>query len=65
MNKEQAKIEYIKIIDDRNKQAEQIMQEAKKKGTWKMGLDSNRGLFAELDKKTIEKIERLKSMIDE
>lgn len=65
MNKEQAKIEYIKIIDDRNKQAEKIIQEAKKNGTWKTGLDSNRGLFAELDKKTIEKIERLKSMIDE
>lgn len=65
MTKEQAKIEFIKIIDERNKQAESIIKDAQKNGTWKMGLDANRGLFAELDKKTIEKIGKLKSMIDE
>lgn len=66
MTKEQAKREYIKIIDDRNKQAKQIEEEAKKNGTWQpYGLDSNKGLFTELDKKTIEKINLLKSMIDE
>ena len=65
MNKEQAKIEYIKILDESIKEAEQITQEAKKNGNWKMGLDSNRELFTELHKKTIEKINLLKSMIDE
>ena len=65
MNKEQAKIEYIKIIDESIKEEERIVQEAKKNGTWKMGLDSNRELFTELHKKTIEKINLLKSMIDE
>ena len=65
MNKEQAKIEYIKIIDESIKEEERIMQEAKKNGTWKMGLDSNRELFTELHKKTFEKINLLKSTIDE
>ena len=65
MNKEQANIELMKILDDRDKQAEKIEQEAKKNGTWQMGLDSNKALFAELDKKTMEKINLLKSLIDE
>ena len=55
MTKEQAKIEYEKIIDESIKEVERIEQEAKKNGTWKMGLDGNRELFTELDKKTIEK----------
>lgn len=65
MNKEQANIELMKIFDDRNKQAKKIEEEAKKNGTWQMGLDSNKALFAELDKKTMEKIDLLKSLIDE
>lgn len=65
MNKEQANIELVKIFDDRNKQAKKIEQESKKNGTWKMGLDSNKALFAELDKKTMEMINCLKSLIDE
>lgn len=65
MNKEQAKIEYRKIIADCIKQEDKIMQEAKKSGTWKMGLDSNNELFADLHKKTKEKIDLLKSLIDE
>lgn len=64
MNKEQAKIELLKIIDDHIKRGNEIMQEAKKNGTWKMGLDSNRDLFADLDKEVLEKVNRLKSMID-
>ena len=65
MNKEQAKIEYRKIIADCIKQEDKIIQEAKKNGTWQMGLDSNKALFAELDKKTMEKIDLLKSQINE
>lgn len=64
MNKEQAKIEYKKIIEDHIKQEEKIIKEAKKNGTWQMGLDSNRALFADLEKQTVEKIELLKSQID-
>ena len=65
MNKEQAKIEYKKIIHDSIKQEQKIIQEAKKNGTWKMGLDSNNELFADLHKKTKEKIDFLKSLIQE
>lgn len=65
MTKDQAKIEYMKIIDESIKEEDRIMQEAKKNGTWKMGLDANRELFAELHSKNIEKINLLKSMIDE
>ena len=63
MNKDQAKKEYIKIIDEAIKEKDRIMQEAKKNGTWQMGFDSNRALFAEVDKQTIEKIKILKSKI--
>ena len=65
MTKEQAKIEFMKIIAESNKEADEIIREAKENGTWQMGLDSNNKLFTELDKRTIEKINLLKSMIDE
>ena len=65
MNKQQASIEAKKIFREANEKADEIIKTAKQNGTWKMGLDSNKELFAELDKETKEKLKHLQSMIDE
>lgn len=65
MNKEQAKNEAKKIFRESNKKADAIIEKAKKNGTWKMGLDSNKELFAELDKETQNKLKHLRSLVDE
>lgn len=65
MNKKQADIEASKIFQERNKKAEEIIKKAKKEGKWKMGLDSNKNLFADLDRETKEKLNLLASMVDE
>ncbi len=65
MNKKQADIEARKIFQEHNKKADEIVKKAKAEGTWKMGLDSNNGLFKDLDRETKEKIRLLKEMIDE
>ena len=65
MNKEQAQAEYLKLLQQKIESEEKIMEEAKKKGIWKQGLDSNNLLFAENSKKFKEKIELLKTMVDE
>lgn len=65
MNKEQAKKEFEKIINDCNEKSDLITKEAKEKGIWKPGLDSNKELFIELHKETKKKIKELYEMIDE
>lgn len=65
MNKQQADEEAKKIFQESNKKADEIMKKAKEDGTWKMGLDSNKDLFTELNKETKEKLKLLVSMIDE
>lgn len=64
MNKEQAKKEYEKIIHEGNEKNMAIIEDAKKKGIWKQGLDSNKELFIENDNETKRKIELLMKMID-
>lgn len=65
MTKEQAQEEYLKLLQQWNDEDDKIVLEAKEQGTWIGGLDGNRELFAETKKKYIEKIELLKSMVDE
>lgn len=65
MNKEEARKEYIKIIQERNAKAEVIIAEAKKKGTWENGLDSNKALFKGIDEEAKRKIDSLKSKVTE
>lgn len=65
MDKKQADIEAKKIFEEAAKENNRIIEEAKRNGTWKAGLDSNNGLFEELNQKTKEKLKMLKSMIDE
>ena len=64
MNKEQAKKIYEKIIHESNEKTIAVIEEAKKNGTWKQGLDSNNSLFEDINKETIKKIEELVSQID-
>ena len=65
MDKEQAKKEFNKIIQETVNKEDIIEEEAKKNGKWKQGLDSNNELFKEVNEEARRKIELLASMIDE
>ena len=64
MNKEEAKKEYEKIIHESNEKITSIMEEAKKNGTWKQGLDANKDLFDDINKETKKKFKELIENID-
>lgn len=64
MNREEATKEAMKIFDERNKKAREIVAEAKRNGTWRGGLDGDRKLFVELDNETKAKLKLLASLID-
>ena len=61
MNREQAQAEYLELLNKKVDEEKKIIEEAKQKGTWKDGLDSNRELFAALDAEYAKKIEELKA----
>lgn len=63
LTKEQADIEAKKIFEESTKKSIKIIEESKKNGTWKMGLDSNKDLFKKLDEKTKKKLADLKAKI--
>lgn len=65
MTKEQATEESKKIFDWNIQEADKIRKAAEANGTWQPGLDSNRELFEELNRKTKEKLAKLVAMIDE
>ncbi|MFI3237588.1 MAG: hypothetical protein R3Y47_06095 [Lachnospiraceae bacterium] len=65
MTKEQAQEEFLKLLQQWKEEDNKVILEAKEQGTWIGGLDGDRKLFAETKKKYIEKIELLKSMVDE
>ena len=65
MTKEEAKIEFYKILDEQNEKKDIIIAEAKKNGTWLMGLDSNNYLFVDVENETKEKIRLLVNRIEE
>ena len=64
MTKEQARKEAIAIIEDFSEKCDLIRQEAKKNGTWQMGLDSNRELFREAEKAMKDKLKLLASQVE-
>lgn len=65
MDKEQAKKEYDKIMNEVMEKHKEIEEEAKKNGTWsEWGLDSNNHLFKKVDNEAKERIKALASMID-
>lgn len=61
MNKRQAQAEYLNLLNKKLDEEEKIIEDAKRKGIWKDGLDSNRELFKELDTEFARKIEKLKA----
>ncbi len=65
MTKAEGEIIYVKLLDERNRKAEQIIASAKAEGKWLMGLDSNKALFKELDEEYWSKIQELIKQIDE
>ena len=66
MNKAEANKEAKKIYDKWNREKDRIEKEAKKEGKWNdTGLDSNNHLFEELNKKTKEQLQLLKTMVDD
>ena len=64
MTKEQAKKEVLSIMRDFSEKCEVTEKEAKKNGTWLMGLDSNKGLFKEAEKEAKEKLKLLASKVE-
>lgn len=65
MTKEQARKEALSIMNDFSEKCDLIEKEAKKNGTWLMGLDSNKGLFQEAEKEAKEKLKLLASKVDQ
>ena len=61
MNKEQIQVEYLKLLNQKVDDENKIIIEAKKRGIWKEGLDSNNELFVELNTKFAKNIEELKA----
>lgn len=65
MTREQANREYRQLLHDWNKEEEDIIEQAKREGRLKPGLDSNRELFVETKQKYMKKIQELKDSVDE
>ena len=64
MIKEQAQKEFLKLLEQKVKEEDKIIKDAKEKGLWKQGLDSNNELFIDLNNEYKKKIELLKSLIE-
>lgn len=61
MNREQAQAEYLDLLNKKLDEEEKIIEDAKKRGIWKDGLDTNRELFKDLDVEFSRKIMELKT----
>lgn len=64
ISKKEADQEAIKLFDERNKKADEIIAKAEEEGRWLPGLDSNNYLFKELDDEYKKKIKELAERID-
>ena len=65
MTEEEARKEAQKIFKEWAERGIELMEQAKKDGTWVSGLDSNRSLFKPLNEEMKEKLELLKTMVEE
>ncbi len=61
MNKRQAQAEYLNLLNKKLDEEEKIIEDAKRKGIWKDGLDTNRELFKDSDAEFSRKIMELKT----
>lgn len=66
MNKAEANKRAKEIFEEWAEEKETIEKRAKIDGTWnEAGLDSNNHLFKKADKRAKDRLEKIKSMIDE
>ena len=65
MTREQAEIEYRKLLNELVEEKEKIYEKAKADGLLKPGLDTNRDLYEEINKKYQAKIKALRESVDE
>lgn len=67
MTYEEANKEAKKVFDEWVLERESVIKRAKESGEWMecKGLDGNGHLFKELERKTREKLEKIRAMIDE
>ncbi|MFR2203716.1 MAG: hypothetical protein ACLS6Q_07815 [Christensenellaceae bacterium] len=66
MNREEANREAKLVFEKWRKQKDQIEKKARKNGSWKkIGLDSNNELFKDIDFEAKEKLNSIRSLIDE
>ena len=66
MNREEANREAKLVFEKWRKQKDQIEKKARKNGSWKkIGLDSNNELFKYIDFEAKEKLNSIRSLIDE
>ena len=65
MTREEIQKEYLKLLDENVRENQKIAKNAKENGLWKPGLDANRDLFAESNRRFKKKIDELKNMLDE
>ena len=64
MTKKEADEKAKKIFEELNQTHDEIIEQAKKEGIWKCGLDSNRELFVQVDNEAKEKLRELSSQIE-
>ena len=65
MTKEEANIKAKEFFQEWLIQKDEIIKTARREGNWEMGLDANNDLFKGLDQATKQKLNVLKSMINE
>ena len=65
MTREEAKKEFQKLLEERHIAEERIYEKAVEQGRWQPGLDSNRDLFNGIKLEFEEKVNKLRSQIDE
>ena len=64
MNREQIQEAYLKLLNEKIDKENEIIKDAKTRGIWKEGLDSNEELFAELKAEFERKVKELKEQLD-
>ena len=64
MTKKEADEKAKKKFEELNQKHDEIIEQAKKEGIWKCGLDSNRELFVQVDNEAKEKLRELSSQIE-
>jgi len=65
MTREEANKQFLKILDEYIAEKKEIFADAQKRGLVLPGLDGDRGLYTECDKKYRKRIQNLADQIDD